>query len=451
MIKEMLLHQIGPVSDLRAEFGPRLNMITGDNGLGKTFLLDACWYALTRTWADGRQFYPLPHVPKKDPPFIEYAVIGKTGRPAENRADYRFADQSWKGQQARPAIPGLVLYARIDGGFSVWDPARNYWHDGVEGPQRPPAFQFSKKEVWEGLDEESEGQKKPICNGLLRDVETWRLKSNGAFHLLQKILETISSPEEGILAIGESVRVRLDDSRDIPTLKMRYGDIPVTQTAAGMRRVLALAYLLVWAWEEHLRVSQLKKEPPTDRIVFLFDEVEAHLHPKWQRVFLPSLIEVVNALLTKGQAQAVVGALVESPRANARSLIDQSKPQTVQVIATTHAPLVLASMETYFDEATDKLFLFEVEGKNVQFRFMPWSVRGDACAWLRSPLFGLLQARSKEAEEAIEVAEKWMREERSKLPGNLNSQDKIHERLTEVLPEFDPFWPRWIVKRGGSQ
>ena len=58
---------------------------------------------------------------------------------------------------------------------------------------------------------------------------------------------------------------------------MPYGRIPVTQTAAGMRRVLALAYLLVWAWDEHLRVSQLKKEPPTNRIVFLFDEVEVRL------------------------------------------------------------------------------------------------------------------------------------------------------------------------------
>jgi hypothetical protein len=32
---------------------------------------------------------------------------------------------------------------------------------------------------------------------------------------------------------------------------MPYGPVPVTQAAAGMRRVLALAYLLVWTWEEH--------------------------------------------------------------------------------------------------------------------------------------------------------------------------------------------------------
>lgn len=28
----------------------RLNIITGDNGLGKTFLMDCAWWALTNTW-----------------------------------------------------------------------------------------------------------------------------------------------------------------------------------------------------------------------------------------------------------------------------------------------------------------------------------------------------------------------------------------------------------------
>ena len=56
MITRRQLHNIGPTPDLEAEFGSRLNVVTGDNGLGKTFLLDACWFALTkRTWVRGRE------------------------------------------------------------------------------------------------------------------------------------------------------------------------------------------------------------------------------------------------------------------------------------------------------------------------------------------------------------------------------------------------------------
>ena len=170
MIKHLRLENIGPAAALEVEeFGPRLNLFTGDNGLGKTFLLDACWYALTRTWADGKQFYPLPDAPKKSSPKIAYTIIGKNGKEAINAAEYHYRDQSWVRKQARPPMPGLVIYARIDGGFSVKDPARNYWHDeeNEEGRERPPAYQFTKDQVWDGLEEGEGKQKKIICNGLL--------------------------------------------------------------------------------------------------------------------------------------------------------------------------------------------------------------------------------------------------------------------------------------------
>lgn len=35
---------------MEMELGTRLNLITGDNGLGKSFLLDVAWWALTRKW-----------------------------------------------------------------------------------------------------------------------------------------------------------------------------------------------------------------------------------------------------------------------------------------------------------------------------------------------------------------------------------------------------------------
>jgi hypothetical protein len=482
MISKIHLHQIGPVADLEAEFGPRLNLITGDNGLGKTFLLDACWFALTRTWAGGKSLYPTPDVPKKDPPHIDYTVSTRSqpGIRESRSANYHFANQEWRSSKKPFARPGLVVYVRVDGGFSVWDPARNGWWDhelnlAEHTPDRPPAFQFSNNQVWEGMEEDPEGRKKTICNGLLRDVETWRLKGNGAFKLLQNVLKGISSGGEETLSIGQSVRVRIDDARDIPTLKMPYGLVPVTQAAAGMRRVLALAYMLVWTWDEHCRVSELEKEEPSSSIVLLFDEVDAHLHPQWQRVFLPSLLEAVSSLLRNRQPGVSVDEIQAQPYPKAKSTPNEGKllttnydmlredyaegeslpqeanPQSVQIIATTHAPLVLASIETRFDDVTDKLFLFDLHGHEVQFNSIPWAKRGDASAWLRSPSLGLVQARSKEAEEAIEVAQRWMSNDRQNLPSHLNSEDKIHNRLVEVLGEFDDFWPRWIVKREGQK
>ncbi|NTU54478.1 MAG: AAA family ATPase [Chlorobiaceae bacterium] len=54
MIRELHLQGVGPVPEMSLSFADRLNLFTGDNGLGKTFLLDVVWWALTRTWVKGQ-------------------------------------------------------------------------------------------------------------------------------------------------------------------------------------------------------------------------------------------------------------------------------------------------------------------------------------------------------------------------------------------------------------
>lgn len=43
MLRSPTLYNVGPAREMKAEFGPRVNLITGDNGLGKSFLLDMAW------------------------------------------------------------------------------------------------------------------------------------------------------------------------------------------------------------------------------------------------------------------------------------------------------------------------------------------------------------------------------------------------------------------------
>src|SRR5277367_72237 len=110
MIKRLTLEHIGTAPRLEVEeFGSRLNLITGDNGLGKTFLLDACWYALTRTWADGKSFYAKKDVSKKDPPQIYYTIVDRGGKELLGKSTYHFAEQSWTTPPARPLGLCLVL------------------------------------------------------------------------------------------------------------------------------------------------------------------------------------------------------------------------------------------------------------------------------------------------------------------------------------------------------
>ena len=134
-------------------------------------------------------------------------------------------------------------------------------------------------------------------------------------------------------------QISIDDSRKYPTLKMGYGqDVPVVHASAGMRRIIALAYLLVWAWQEHIEASKMLGNLPSNEIIFLIDEIEAHLHPQWQRSILPALLEVMAELTGHHDVR-------------------------VQLIAATHSPLVLASAEPLFDMEKDAWFDLDIENR----------------------------------------------------------------------------------------
>ena len=122
MLEYLHLKNVGPAPEMAMEFAPRLNLITGDNGLGKSFLLDVAWWALTRRWPQElndalTSGYPaLPREPKKDAT-IGFRLQSKTKGKVEYTSTYAARDQAWVGKAGRPANPGLVIYAHADGGF----------------------------------------------------------------------------------------------------------------------------------------------------------------------------------------------------------------------------------------------------------------------------------------------------------------------------------------------
>ena len=50
MLTRLELENVGPAPVIELDLAPRLNLITGDNGLGKSFLLDVAWWALSGHW-----------------------------------------------------------------------------------------------------------------------------------------------------------------------------------------------------------------------------------------------------------------------------------------------------------------------------------------------------------------------------------------------------------------
>jgi len=407
-IERLELRGIASAPAARLELAPRLNLLAGDNSTGKTFVLDVLWWAQTGTWS-GAMAWPGP---AKEGSTRAAILVGSKETP-DVESHFDATREQWVRPSQWPFLHTLTLYARVDGGFTVWDPIRNAVPSGNGRTDVLSTYRFTPENLWHGLEEHGI----TWCNGLVRDWVDWQYRRTGLFDSLKEVLAGLSLPDEP-LRPGSPVRVSIHQALDIPTLELSYGTVPVLYASAAVRRLLGLAYLLVWSWNEHREAARLAGQPVADRVLLLIDEVESHLHPKWQRLFLPALLRVIQRLT--GEVR-------------------------VQVVASTHAPLVMASLERHFDTERDKVFHFGLEKGRIVLEEQPWAMQGDAVNWLVSETFGLNQARSQEAEQAIEAAEAYMRHE--PVPG-YESPEKINQKLQEVLPGHDPFWPRWLVATG---
>lgn len=430
MIGNVTLTNVGPLPDVEIEFGAGLNVITGDNGLGKSFLLDVVWYALTRRWPaelNRRMMSGYMARPGKasEPANIRFSLERADGRRAEYRADFRRELQSWTGSAGRPLNPGLVVYAHYDGSFSVWDPARNYWRQkgNADVQERQPAFVFAPNDVWDGLKVTGkEGGEQWLCNGLIRDWLDWQKDRDGAkFAILEKLLYHLS-PKDMTLKAAAPQRISLDDARAYPTVALPYGDTPVIWCSAGMRRILALAYVLAWSVVEHQENSRLLGQAPARDLTFLFDEVEAHLHPQWQRRIMPGILAAL---------EQIASFLQETERPTSR------QKRHMQVIAVTHSALVMASLEECFaSEANGKWLDVDLDGMgHVQVTQRDFSKHGDANGWYASEAFDLSSTYSLKAEEVMSEAAALL-----KKPEPAPEQVRaVYRRLLEVLSPLDSF------------
>lgn len=161
--------------------------------------------------------------------------------------------------------------------------------------------------------------------------------------------------------------------------------------------------------------AELTNAKPEKRMVILIDEIEAHLHPKWQRAILPALLDI----------QRILSIELE-----------------IQFLISTHSPLVMASAETFFNGETDKLFHLSAnkETGEAELTDMDFIKYGHVNSWLTSPIFNLGQARAQEAENAINRAKQLQLQ---KNPDR-NEIIETHKMLLQELGESDPFWPRWL-------
>lgn len=422
VIQSLELSGVGPSNHLRYVPAARLNLITGDNSLGKTFLFDCMWWALTKQWPN-HPARPRPDLllQQVQTPTIAYSLQAVNGvedvREQAFVAPYDWSKQRWREPTKPSSVEaGLAIYARFDGSFEVWDATmQELGESGKSVYERGASLSITSQCVWDGVPNGSGGW---VCNGLIRDWTTWQLSGDfygEEWEALSACLTALTNESDQPFRAGKPERVNIGDASDIPVLIMPYGNVPIIHASAGIRRILALAYILVWSWFRHRSNSKILGQEPQHRLVLLLDEAEAHLHPRWQRAIVPAIMAAIESL---------------------------AQNMSPQIHLATHSPLVMASAEVVFDELLDDSHHLRLTGKNeVELKELDFFKRGTADRWLTADEFELKAPRSKPAEDAIQAALAIQR--RSSGTVDKQSVSIINQQLVNTLADIDEFWPRW--------
>ncbi|MCQ2392795.1 MAG: ATP-binding protein [Kiritimatiellae bacterium] len=399
---------VGPMEDKELVFAPHVNVFTGDNSLGKSFLLDLLWFGLTRVWPadlNRRLSQGFPARPRdiwaKDA-MLEY-VFRPAGKVKTNKATFSYDKEraQWKARRGKKHKAGLVIYAMADGSYAVWEPIQNYSSDEHDKKEFE-AFVLSPSELWPPAPKWDGStmtvEKSSFCNGVLQDWARWQgnPKNGYLFDLLKMAMKGLV-PDGDIVDFPELEDVGTTDGDEQPVLQLKYGRVLLKHASSSIRRMASLAYVLVWAVSQHVKTAKSRGLPITDQIIILADEIETHLHPRWQRSVMDGLLKTVKALCTEEK--------FDNP--------------DVQMFISTHSPLVMAALEDVFcgdqpelplpkvdENAPNRWFDLDIapESGGVKIENRPFQQKGSAESWLKSNAFDLPDTHSCQVSEWIRKA-----------------------------------------------
>jgi predicted ATPase len=352
-LKHITLENIGPFEHLELPLDANWNIMLGDNGVGKSSILKAVAVAICG----------------KDSQAFAGRLIkaGKTKGSITLVTEHNTYKTELFGTINSPAevvsTPGRPLEA--EGWLAIgFPPLRTLSWERPKAPdqiaQGLPSAEDLMPLVRGGADPRLDNLKQWIVNIDYRSKHEQATNGDSRKfeRLLDKFFQDVGSLTQGLtISRGEvnpvtyEITVLTDD-----------GPLPIEAISQGMISLIGWVGILM----QRMYEIYSDDEEPTERYaVVLMDEIDAHLHPEWQRTLVRDLTKIFP---------------------------------NVQFIATTHSPLIVAGMPAR------QIFRFarDEDGQVAQIEVTSEMTMGRADQILKGGLFGLETTLGTSTEEKIE-------------------------------------------------
>ena len=309
-------------------FQPGFNLIVGDNGAGKTTILEALAVCIS-------EYVRSCTGDTKARPFGDEAIrMGAESLDVECRFEHRGSParfvihrsrEQGAGRQARREFVGSRTPS-ISHSHEVREDGAGYAADLPEPAGRPLGVLYSTaRAVPKERAPRSLGGQSAAYEDALRDREV----GLGYFASWMSVKQSldVKGSRQALAGVQSSVQrflpgysdLRLDGADGRTLLIDRHGEtIAVRHLSHGERGILAVVLDLTWRLAQ-LNVESADPASETSAVV-LIDEIDLHLHPKWQREIVRKLTE------TFPRCQFI--ATTHSPQ-----VIGEAEPDRIQIIA----------------------------------------------------------------------------------------------------------------------
>jgi hypothetical protein len=467
MIRHLTLKDVGPARDLKFAFSPRLNVLTGDNGLGKTFVLDVIWWALTMTWA-GEKAFPWR------PPQVEGAGSTSGGGSGPRAHSTSGGGSGPRAHSTSGGGSGPRAHSTSGGGSGPH--AHSTSGGGASSESETGEIRPEITALLGHREGEAQHDEDIVAGGVWKwEKQEWMRKPSS----IQRRTAVSKGKREQADEVESRPRslvvyARIDGSYAVfDTLYAKGGMSTFADTAIvlspselwngkevadpevqGGKRTVIGGLLADWvSWQQRSKSEEfgaLRKVlhalwPPREHLNLDLAPTRVHLRDRRDIPVVSTDYAVVPVtLVSAGMKRALslayllVWAWTEHEKAAKESrqkptrdvvlLIDEPELHqhpswqraflpavlkaigmiapnaAVQVFTATHSPLVLASLENAWVETLDDLFVMERDGSLIKAEELPFTKEGDVSAWLASTVFGRAGGRSREAELAIAAA-----------------------------------------------
>jgi predicted ATP-binding protein involved in virulence len=308
IIKQIFLRSFRLFEDLTVDFDDRLNVFLGVNGSGKSALLEAIDFMFYKIYIAPmlgtipeivEQIYGQVQIGKINS-VVEASVIFEGKLFESNVCVFKQNDNSWNGvpmkrtvilrnfEEKIVATTNLPLFA-----FYVADKDKGFINRKMLSNAHPQfaAFQnvfrndnqaFSSFTNWFDTELNYENSIRLEKDIMYRSPKLQLIRR--AFDIF---LKAISKDTFKNLRIKLEARKNFEPHNIVLIITKDGIDIPIDYLSAGEKSVILLVADLV----KRLFIANPSLENPLEGTgIVLIDEIDLHLHPKWQREVLPALL-----------------------------------------------------------------------------------------------------------------------------------------------------------------